>query len=96
MESPLDLQDGLLLAGVGCLVTGVAMVYVPAALILFGAICLGAVCAIERTKRTPAPESKPARSGKAPPAELPEGIVSRQRSMSMGNRKKRDTNARET
>lgn len=45
-----DLQDGLLLAGVGSLEAGVASFSWKVALILFGMICLFSVMLIERAK----------------------------------------------
>jgi hypothetical protein len=46
----LDLQDALLLMGVGSLCGGIAAVYWPAALMMFGLICLTAVYLIERSR----------------------------------------------
>jgi len=49
----IDVQDILLLAGVASLCTGVGVVYWPAAVILFGIICLILVLLIERSKQIP-------------------------------------------
>ncbi len=45
-----DVQDALLIAGVTALCLGVGMIYIPAAVMLFGAFCLTAVVFIERSK----------------------------------------------
>lgn len=50
-----DLQDALLLAGGISLVGGVAWIYKPAGMILFGLLCLAAVMMIERAKKTNGP-----------------------------------------
>lgn len=46
----LDLQDFLLAFGVVSLCAGVGFIYWPAALVLFGLLCLCAVFLIEKTK----------------------------------------------
>ena len=46
----IDVQDILLLAGVASLCTGVGFIYWPAALVLFGTLCLLGVILIERAK----------------------------------------------
>lgn len=50
-----DLQDALLLVGLACVVGGVAMWSRPAALILFGVLCLSSVCLLQgRLHKAPA------------------------------------------
>jgi hypothetical protein len=47
----MDTQDALLLVGVASVVGGVALWSVPAALVLFGVLCLSAVALIELQRR---------------------------------------------
>ena len=46
----IDLQDVLLVAGSLALIEGVDMIYIPAAVMLFGVMCLVFALAIERAK----------------------------------------------
>lgn len=46
----LDLQDALLTLGILAVCSGVGFIYWPAAVILFGLLCLCAVFLIEKTK----------------------------------------------
>jgi hypothetical protein len=67
-------QDVLLVVGVACLIGGVGMIFVPAALILAGLLSFGFVYLIEKSNRIP--ENKPA-PHRRQSEDLPPGIVNR-------------------
>ncbi len=52
-----DLQDALLLVGLGTLTCGVWVIYWPGALIFIGLVCLFGVFLIERSKQKAFSES---------------------------------------